>query len=72
MKWQIKKDGAHVLRSDFKILEVFKMPHGSYCCFVFNGGKIIASEGYHGTSLTSISDAKDWGIKKAKQLKLLK
>ena len=39
---------------------VFKRPHGGWCCEIKRNGEFIWLEGYHGTSLQTLAQAKQW------------
>lgn len=70
--WYTRKDKTIVYKKGrYKVLEIFKRPHGKYCCAVFYMGNSVACEGYFGTFLKTISSAKKWGIATAKELKII-
>lgn len=69
--WYTRKDKTFVLKiGNWKALEISKRHHKGYCCFVFNKGKVVAGEGYHGTSLPKRYHAVRWGCKKLRELNL--
>ncbi len=39
---------------------IFMRPHGKWCCQIGKKGKCLWSEGYFGTSLPKLSNAKRW------------
>ncbi len=71
--WYVRKDKTHVLKiGRYKVLEIFKRPHGSYCCIISTKGSEVWCEGYLGTSLPTFLIAKNYGLKKAKELNIIK
>ena len=73
LNWYVRLDKTHVLkRGQYKLLEIFKRPHKGYCCFIYDKGEVVCSEGYHGTSLPQRHFAVRLGCKKARELKLMK
>lgn len=43
---------------------IYKRPHGKWCCRVGRKGNWLWSEGYFGTSLSTLKIAKKWAIDK--------
>ena len=39
---------------------IYKRPHGRWCCRIGRKGKWFWQEGYFGTSLDTVSKAKQW------------
>ena len=72
MGWYKIKDGSlNFKKGRYRVLKIYKRPHGKYCCSVWNKGKCVAAEGYFGTYLSSLVKAKKYGIEKAKELNLI-
>jgi len=70
--WYIRKDGVKVFKKGrYKVIEIFKRPHGGYCVQIFEMERIKAGEGYFGTSLPKMNLAVTWGLKRAKELKII-
>lgn len=68
-KWYKRKDKTEVLKmGKWKVLEIFKRPGGFYCCFVWNKGEVIATNGYHASALPKKYHAIRWGCKKIIEL----
>lgn len=43
---------------------IYKRPHGKWGCRVGKGGVCLFSEGYHGTYLKTVREAKIWAADK--------
>lgn len=72
VNWYKRKDGTHVMKQgNWKVLEIFKRPGKFWACFIFKEGKPVMSNGYFGSSLPKRYHAVRWGVKKAKELKIL-
>ena len=73
MGWYVRKsDGMLVFKKGrYKVLEIWKRPHGKYACVVYDKKKVVSSQGYFGTYLTSKIYAKVWGFAKAKELNII-
>lgn len=68
--WYKRKDGTHVRKvGRYKVLEIFKRPHGGWCCFVYHNGEYMGSEGYFACFLPKKHDAVRWGCKNLKEIK---
>lgn len=71
-KWYQRLDGTLVYKvGRYKVLEIFKRPHNGFSCLVFKLGCAIWSEGSFGTFFPTPTEAKKWGISKAKELKII-
>jgi hypothetical protein len=73
MKWQTLKDKTVIIKNGrYKVLQIFKRPHGRYCCLVFNRGECVSGNGYFATALPKKHLAVRWGISKATELGIIK
>ena len=73
--WYKRKDGVTVLKvGRRKVLEIFKRPGGFWACFVFSQIKkdtLLAANGYFASALPKKYHAVRWGMKKARELKII-
>ena len=80
VSWYKRKDGIETFKyGRYIVLEIKKKDkehyngeYDFYRCFVFNKGELVASEGVHGSSLSTLGKAKSWGVQKAIELKIIK
>lgn len=71
-KWLKLKDGTDIFRiGRYNAIQIFKRPHGGYCCIVFDKGKCIAMNGYHATSLAKKYHAVRYGTRVLREQKII-
>lgn len=72
IKWIKLKDGTDILRiGRYNALQIFKRPHKGYACFVFDKGKCVVTNGYHGTSLPKKYLAVRFGMNALRERKII-
>lgn len=75
MTWYTRKDKTEVFKQGrYKVVEIKKKNNGHYrfySCVVFDKGIPVAGEGLLGSSLNKKYLAVRWGMKKARELKII-
>ncbi len=73
MKKQKLKNGTEIFKQGrYKVLQIFKRPHGGYCCFIFNKGIVVSGNGYYATAFPNKYFAFRWGFNRGKGIKNFK